>query len=224
MMTHDVVRFAFASLLPLSIAACSGAPATDLNGPAASAAPTPSAPVQLDGGPAPTADAAPPAVDGSALPPIATHCTNASTSSTDLCIENAQGHAGDIVDVDVYFLGSTTCTDAYEANGHIVADAASFQLANPVQQVACISRSYYGAPAPGTIEIMWNAFGGGAIQGCPNNIVPGKLDTVKIQILPGTPPGDYPITWTDGGIAGTTQQCAMFGAGVGIAGTIRVLP
>ena len=164
------------------------------------------------------------ASSGDAGPALATHCDTATSTSAALCVENAQGHAGDVVDVPIYFIGSTACTEAYEANGHLVADANSFALANPAQQVSCISRDYYGAPAPGTIEISWNAFGGGSVGGCPNDIVPGKLDTVQIEILPGTPPGDYPITWNDPGVAGTTAQCGVFGPSAGIAGTIRVLP
>ena len=149
------------------------------------------------------------------------HC-NAPMSSPDLCVENAQGHAGDVVSVDIYYVGTSSCSDAYEASGHLVADGSDFQLANPVQQVNCVSRDYYAAPAPGTIEIIWNAFGGGSIGSCPNDLVPGKLDTVQIEILPGTPPGDYPITWNNASLPAPTQACSAFGNGV--SGFIRVLP
>lgn len=175
-----------------------------------------------------TSDAAV-AIDANVTPPIAKHC-NGTVGTADLCLENAQGHAGEVVDVDVYFLGSNTCTDALEVNGRIVADGSHFALANPIQQVNCISRDFFGAPAPGTTEIMWNAFGGGAISACPNKLSPGKLDTVKIQILPGTPPGVYPITWNDAGIVAPSSapsSCSLFasnGQTVGIGGQIRVLP
>ena len=191
-------RFLFVAVFPLSIVACGGAPDTTL------------------GNPGPAVDAAAPA--------IATQCDKVTTSTTVLCVENVSGHAGDVVDVPIYLIGSTACPDALEANGHFVADANSFALANPVQQVNCISRDYYGAPAPGTIEITWNAFGASSITSCPNDVMPGKVDTVKIEILPGTQPGDYSLAWTNPGIVGATQQCGIFDSSAGISGTIRVLP
>lgn len=217
MMNH---RFLFASLLPLALLACGGAPSTNLGGGApASDGGAPGS----DGG-APASDGAAPAADAGSGSTIGTHCDTETTTTAALCIENAEGHAGDIVDVPIYFLATAACSDAYEANGHLVADANDFDLANPVQQVACVSRDYYAAPAPGTIEIIWNAFGGGSVGGCPNDIAPGKLDTVKLEILPGTPPGDYPITWNDASVAGKTAVCSFLGGSNGIAGTIRVLP
>lgn len=214
------VALVAAALLPLSLslAACSGSAPTDLYGPSPSATDTTSGAAPG----VPGSDLHSPAANPNAPPALVKHC-NVSSSSMELCIENAQGHAGEVVDVDVFLLGSSACTEAFEASGRFSADASSFQLANPIQQVGCISRDFYGAPAPGTTEIMWNAFGGGAIQACPKNITPGKLDTVKIQILPGTAPGVYPITWTDSGVAAPATQCATFGTS-GISGTIRVLP
>ena len=187
-------RFLVPSILSLAAIACGGAPSTNVQS-------------QSDSGAT-----------------IATHCDTATSASVGLCIENAEGHAGEVIDVPVYLLGSANCTDAMEASGHIVADANSFALANPVQQVDCVSRDYYAAPAAGTIEIMWNAFGAGSIGACPNDIVPGKLDTVKIEILPGTPPGDYALSWSDTTVAGNTMQCSAFGASGGLPGTLRVLP
>ncbi len=215
-----------ASLLTLSLAtaACSGSSSTaDLYG-------TPPAPTTSGSAAAndagPQGDGAIATVDVNAAPPLVKHCSG-TVGTADVCLENAQGHAGEVVDIDVYFVGSNTCTDALEVNGRFVADGSHFALANPIQQVNCVSRDLFGAPAPGTTEIMWNAFGAGAITACPNKLTPGKLDTVKVQILPGTPPGVYPIRWSDVGIAGSTSQCSLFtqsGQSVGIGGQIRVLP
>lgn len=212
----------FASILPFTLAAiaCGGSTPTDLQG----SLPASSSSAANDAGPAPssstTADAG---ADANVAPPLAKHC-NGTVATADLCLENAQGRAGDIVDVEVYLVGSNTCTEAFEASGHVVADASHFELANPASQVDCITRDLFGAPAPGTTEIMWNAFGGGSITSCPKNLTPGKVDVIKIKILPGTPPGVYPIRWNDAGIAAPASQCAVFGSSVGIGGSIRVLP
>jgi hypothetical protein len=206
-----------ASLLPLSltVVACSGADSTaDLYG-NPSPQPSASTTTQADAGPTP---------DANAIPPLVKHC-NGTVAAADLCLENAQGHAGELVDVDVFFLGNgTTCTEALEISGHIVADASHFELANKVEQVDCITRDLSTAPAPGTTEIMWNHFGAGAISACPNKVPVGKTDTIKVKILPGTPPGIYPIKWTDAGIASPVSECAVFAPTAGIGGSIRVLP
>ncbi len=211
-----------ASLLPFTLAtiACGGSSPSDVQAPV----PSSSSSADQDAGPAPTTtattDAGAPDANAS---PLVKHC-NGTVATADLCLENAQGRPGDVVDVEVYLVGSNQCTEAFEASGHIVGDASHFELANPASQVDCVTRDLFSAPAPGTTEIMWNAFGGGAIGSCPKNLTPGKVDTVKIKILPNTPPGVYPIRWSDAGIAAPLSQCAVFGSTVGIGGSIRVLP
>jgi hypothetical protein len=222
MKTHSLLA---ASLLPFALAAiaCGGSAPTDLQ----STPPSPSGSAANDAGPAPTTTTTPAtdagAPDANVAPPLAKHC-GGTVATANLCLENAQGRAGDVVDVEVHLVGSTTCTEAFEANGHVVVDAAHFQLANPADQVDCITRELFSAPAPGTTEIMWSAFGGGSITSCPKNLTPGKVDVIKVKILPGTPPGVYPIRWSDAGIAAPASACAGFGSGVGIDGTVRVLP
>lgn len=215
MKTIAPLHFALASLLPFSFAvvACGGSASTvDLS---ANPSPSASTTTQADSGPA---------APDSGTPVLAKHCTGHVNGAT-LCLENAQGRAGDVVDVDVFFIGNgTTCNEGLELSGHMIADGAHFELANEVEQVDCITRGLYTQPAPGTIEIMWNHFGANAISSCPNKVPVGKTDTIKVRILPGTAPGVYPITWSDAGIASTVNECAAFGASAGIGGTIRVLP
>lgn len=159
----NCILLALGSLISFT-AACSGSTASvDDNAPAspsaASTAPTdapaPPPPSSPDGGGAPAVDAAasPPPVDAGAPdanvdPPMAKHC-NVSLVEPDVCIENAQGHVGDVVDVDIVLLGSALCDHAGEANGHIGYDLVHFSVANEVEQVGCRTRKV-GQIAPGT--------------------------------------------------------------------------
>jgi hypothetical protein len=168
----------------------------------------------VDGGTSVTADA------GSTTTTLSSNCSNLNLSSPTLCAENVSGHAGDIVNVPIDLIETTGCTDALEADGHLVLDANYFEMTNPAQQIDCISRDFFATPAPGTIEVMWDAFGPGQVAGCTKDLFPGRLDMVQIEILPGTPPGDYAVTWTLSDLAANPATCGMNGAGVN--GTIHV--
>lgn len=150
--------------------------------------------------------------DAGSGPTFAANC-NVPVSGPELCVEDVHGKPGDVIDLPIDFLGTSACTEALEASGHLVM-ASWFELTNPVQQVDCISRDLYAAPAPDTIEVMWDAFGGGAISACPNDVKTGRLDVVKIEILPGTPSGDYTVTWSNPGLASSVAACATFGTGI----------
>ena len=73
---------------------------------------------------------------------------------------------------------------------------------------------------------MWNAFGGGAIAACPNNVPVGKVDTIKLRVLPGTPPGDYTFGWDFPAVTAAANAPAICSATptTGMSATIRVLP
>ena len=65
----------------------------------------------------------------------------------------------------------------------------------------------------------------GSLAGCAANVPLGKVDTVKVKIAPGTPPGEYDLTWNDAGFIGNASappQCTTIGHGIG--GKLRVLP
>jgi hypothetical protein len=205
----------------LTLTACSGSSDVDVNdeiqgasadpAAAASAAST-TPPSALDGG-----------VDATTDPPLVKHC-NATVAEPDTCIENTQGHAGDVVDVDIVLVGNPTCGDAWEAGGRIVFDLAKLHVENEVEQVACRTR-HIGPDVNGVDNLRWNAFGGGSLAGCAANVPLGKADTIKLKIAAGTPPGEYPLTWQDAGFianANAPQQCSTLGHG--IAGKLRVLP
>lgn len=239
---NNSTRFGLAlgSLLSFT-AACSGSASTvdDPAPPAATTAspsspppatPAPTSPAADAGAPPPAADAAvpPPPVDAGAPdahvdPPMPLHCTG-TLIEPDVCIENAQGHPGDVVDVDLVLLGSASCTMAGEANGHILFDTAHFTVDNQVEQVACRTRKV-GPGGSGSDDLMWDAFGDGSLGGCPSTLPLGKVDTVKVKIAAGTPAGDYKLVWQGAAFIGAMSgppACTTIGLGQG--GTLRVLP
>jgi hypothetical protein len=179
-----------------------GVPAANNNGNAA------------DGGTSTTTtnDAGTSANDAGTTTTLSANC-NVTVNSPMLCAEDVHGKAGDIIDLPIDYLGTTTCTSAFEASGHLVMPD-FFQLTNPVQQVSCISRDNYGAPAIGTTEIMWDHFGAGSISACPNNLVPGRSDVVQIEILPGAPSGDYDVTWTNPSLPAAIPACVALNSGI----------
>jgi len=213
----------------LFLAACSGGAAAepgDFQAPSAPDAPAaaPSAPAAPPAAPT-TAPLPPPATDaGTTTPKIAKHC-NVSSAIPGVCLENVQGKAGDTVDVDVYLLGHATCAMANEADGHLMVDWTMFSLMNDEEIVNC--RTHHRAPDVngGPDVIQWDAFGDHVVAGC-NDIPIGKVDTVKIQIAPGTKPGDYDLKWEDSGFIGqqgAPLQCSNVGNS-GLNGVLRVLP
>jgi len=202
-------------------------------GGAASSAPEETTHGESDAATAPTSPAAaapssPPDASADAVAPtpgpkpLAKHCTG-TLPAPDVCVETAEGRVGDVVAVDIVLLGSTMCTEAGESSGRLALDLSRFELTNEVEMVACRTRRVSPSITPGQPpEILWNAFGGGSLGGCPNNLSLGKVDTLKLRVLPGTPPGDYAIGWRDAGFIGSDAACQQIGGGV--AGVVRVLP
>jgi hypothetical protein len=202
--------------------------------PAPSASSSSSSSTSQDDAGAPSSNKGTPAVDGgtsvtadagatTTTTPSA-NCSGITLNGPNLCIENVSGHAGSIVSIPIDLLETTGCGDADEADGHLVLDSNFFQLANPAQQINCISRDLYAAPAPGTVEIMWDAFGPGQVAGCTTDLQPGRLDMVQVEILPGTPAGDYDVTWSTSDIAAASVSAAAacFMSGTGTNGKIHV--
>lgn len=198
----------------LALFACSGG-----------AAPAPEAlePSHVD---APTRDVPPaPAADAGTTKPadIAKHC-NVSSQTGDVCIENAEGHAGETIDVDVVLVGGLSCSLANEADGHIALDLVAFSVENQEEIVSCRTR-VVGPDMNGTgTDLRWNAFGDHVVPGCQDMPI-GKVDTIKIKIAAGTKPGDYDLTWSSADFVGALSgPSTCTSTGVGIAGKIRVLP
>lgn len=156
-------------------------------------------------------------------PQIAKHC-NVSPATPDVCIENAQGRAGETVSVEIHLVGDAkACNAANEAGGHILFDPNLMSVENPGEQISCRTRRV--APSiftPGATVIQWDAFGPGTLGGCTTDIPFGKVDVVEMRILPGTKPGDYELKFEDASYIGYTAPCTNIGGG--IAGTLRVLP
>lgn len=223
--SKQMILTVLASLLPLTTIACGGSsgevdPVTGQPAPSASS----SSSSQDDAG-APgtnnnnsnnngssTSDAGTTANDGggggATTIPVSPNC-NVAVTSPDLCVDDVHGAAGSIIDLPIEFLSTAACPDALEASGHLQMSQ-YFMLANPEEQIDCMTRELYAAPPADEIEVMWDAFGANSIGACPNKIKSGHLDTVKIEILPGTPSGDYDVTWVNGFIAtGAAVGCDM---------------
>jgi hypothetical protein len=139
-----------------------------------------------------------------------------------MCLENVEGKVGDVVDLDVYLLGTSACTQAQEMGGRMTAKPANFEIQNIADVQNCRTRRYdVNLGGGGGDELVFGAFGANTVGGCTAHLPAGLKDTIKIKILPNTPPGDYVFAWVDSGIATDDSACSMQGAAIG--GTIRVL-
>jgi hypothetical protein len=137
-----------------------------------------------------------------------------------MCLENVEGKPGDIIDLDVYLLGNATCKEAQEMGGRLTAKPGYLEIQNTADVQNCRTRRY-DTNVSGGDELLFSAFGANVVGGCTAYLPAGMKDTIKIKILPNTPPGDYVFAWVDSGLATDDSACAMTGAGIG--GTIRVL-
>jgi hypothetical protein len=231
MNSNKMLLTVIASLLPLASVACGGSTGTDeatVPAPAASAsssqndagAPSSNNTSTNPSGPTTSSDAGStaPADAGATTITFSANC-NVTPASPELCVEDVSGHAGDLIYLPIDMIGTATCTQAGQTSGHLVLPQ-YFELTNPVDDVDCVSRDTYATPVtPDTTEIMWDAFGGG-IAGCAAQIPAGRVDKVQVEILPGTPSGDYPVTWLEPAVASPVLGCG--GIVTGIAGTIHV--
>lgn len=170
----------------------------------------------------PPATTPPPPAD----PPMPKHCDVTSVSGK-VCLENAQGRAGDVVEIAVVLLGGSGCAIANEANGRFSYDYARFEIQNPADVQECRTRRVGPDPVdPAKSSFFWGGFGENVVPGCAD-IPIGRVDTIRLKIAAGTPPGDYDVTALEGGVVGgpgTDVACSDFGAASVVGGVIRVLP
>jgi len=222
--TRSYVFAAFASLF---VFACTGTDATNIpNAPASD----PVANVVNDEDIDAPAKTTPPSTQPDAPPVVVTtpssiakHCSAPTGRTMDLCIENVEGRVGDVVDLEIHLLGTSTCFEAQEMFGRIDAKKTQFEIQNVADVDNCRTRRYDTALAdPTTEEIVFAAFGANTSVGCTAHLPKGMKDAIKIKILPGTPPGDYTLSFTSAGVATDDAACAM--QSTGISGVIRVLP
>lgn len=137
-----------------------------------------------------------------------------------MCLENVEGKPGDEIELDVYLLGNATCKEAQEMGGRLTAKPLYFDIQNVADVQGCRTRRYDVNPGGGD-ELVFGAFGANVVGGCSAYLPAGMKETIKIKILPNTPPGDYVFAWVDSGIATDDAACNMQGAAIG--GTLRVL-
>lgn len=141
-----------------------------------------------------------------------------------VCLETAEGRAGEIVELEVHLLkdDGESCRFANEAWGLIEIDPSKFELANDADQLDCTTRHQI-PDVPGTDLITWQRFGDGAIQGCQAPAGIGKVDVIKVKIKDGVAPGDYDLGWQGSELFGA-GPAACLGTNNHIGGSIRVLP
>jgi hypothetical protein len=234
----NTLKFGFV-LASLSLVACAGADGSPIELSQPSAAASAEAPAAPSSSAAPSASSTPtappsggaasaPAPAGGPSTPVRTmplQCpTSSSWSSTALlCLETAEGKAGDVVELDVNLVPSTTCGAATDLYGVLEFDKTYFELANVEDQVNCTSRHQIADfNNPSHDVITWQKFGNGSIAGCNGEIATGKVDTVKIRIKPGTPPGDYSIKWQLSEQIASTMACGAIDSDIN--SEVRVLP
>lgn len=156
-------------------------------------------------------------------PPFAKHCS-ISSQTGDVCFENAQGHPGDVIDIEVVLIGDATCNVANEAYSQLSFELSKFVLQNVADVQDCRTRRI-GPNINNEDVLYWNAFGEHVVSGC-SNLPIGKVDTIKLKIMPGTPPGDYDLSLGSNTDfvppPGSNSICGWHGGGV--AAKIRVLP
>jgi hypothetical protein len=96
-------------------------------------------------------------------------------------------------------------------------------LENPVEIQNCRTRKI-GPNIDNQDVLFWAAFGEYVVSGC-SDMPLGKIDTIKLKIAPGTPPGDYDITLAEANYTPPPNSSSACGSyGKGFAGKIRVLP
>lgn len=170
----------------------------------------------------------PPANDAGSIPPartLALHCTGPSAPSGPvICLENAEGHAGDVVDIEVHLVRPDSCGTADYATATFDVDPARFELANPDDQPSCLQRSTSPSFSdPALNAVVWQAFGkSSAPAGCTASAGVGKVDTLELRIKPGTPAGDYEMKVVTSELLGGGPACT--GVFLDVSGTVRVLP
>lgn len=141
-----------------------------------------------------------------------------------ICLETAEGHAGDIVDLEVHLIRTAACGLAEYAMGSIAIDPAKFEVVNRDFQPDCLQRDQSPSFSDPTMDVIsWQAFDRSvAPAGCTASAGIGKVDVIKVRIKPGTPAGDYDLPFETSELLGGGPSCS--GVYLDVAGKIRVLP
>ena len=141
-----------------------------------------------------------------------------------VCLETAEGRAGDIVELEVHLLRTASCGPAEYAMGAIQVDPAKFEIMNPDSRPDCLERAQVPSFSDPTIDVIsWQAFDRSvAPADCTASAGVGKVDTIEVRIKPGTPAGDYELPFETSELLGGGPGCS--GVFLDVAGKIRVLP
>lgn len=147
-------------------------------------------------------------------------------NSNVVCLETAEGRAGDVIDLEVHLVRTAACGPADYAMGYIQIDPSKFELVNADDQQDCLRREQVQSFSDPDFDLIgWQAFGTKAPAGCSTAAGIGKVDVIKVRIKPGTAPGDYELPFETseliGGV-GSDPDCS--GVFLDVAGKIRVLP
>lgn len=230
--------FLGATLVAFTLTACAGGDDTSSSGVTGGAPEANGSASSTENPPPPAAAATPPSNappsspgPGSNPPPppartLALQCQG-SQAPTDsrVCLETAEGRAGDVLDLEVHLLRASGCGLAEYAAGSILIDPTKFELVNPDSQPDCLHREQsVSSGDPDLDSIFWQAFDHTtAPPSCTASAGTGKVDVIKVRIKPGTPAGDYDLPFESSEIiGGAGAGCS--GVFLDVAGKIRVLP
>ena len=228
-----------AALFTFALAACTGGgEVTDgsdnaspsPSGASSSASSSPSSPsspsAPSSNGPSTQQDAGTDSAVNNPITParIAYQCQGPSAPTTNVvCIETAEGHAGETIDLEVHLIRTASCGPAEYAFGSFKIDAAKFEIMNKDYQPDCLSRDAYASSDPGIDIISWQAFDKSvAPADCTASAGVGKVDVIKLHIKPGTPAGDYDLPFETSELLGGGPGCG--GVFLHVASKVRVLP
>lgn len=155
---------------------------------------------------------------------IAYQCQGPQAPTTNVvCIETAEGHAGDTIDLEVHLVRSAACGPAEYAFGSFKIDSSKFELMNKDNQPDCLSRDAYAGSDPNTDVVSWQAFDRSiAPATCTASAGVGKVDVIELHIKPGTPAGDYDLPFETSELLGGGPGCS--GVFMHVASKVRVLP
>lgn len=141
-----------------------------------------------------------------------------------ICLETAEGRAGDVVDLEVHLLRTAACGTAEYAMGVIQIDPSKFEIVNSDNQPDCLLREQSASlSSPNLDVISWQVFDRSVAPAtCTASAGIGKVDIIKVRIKAGTPAGDYDLPFETSELLGGGAGCS--GVFLDIAGKIRVLP
>ena len=156
---------------------------------------------------------------------IALQCTGPQAPTTNvICLETAEGRAGDTVDLEVHLVRTAACGPAEYAFGSFQIDPAKFEIMNRDNQPDCLQRDQYTSFSDPNVDVItWQAFDKSvAPASCTASAGVGNVDVIKVRIKPGTAAGDYDLPFESSELLGGGPGCS--GVSLHVASKIRVLP